>query len=718
MNDPPSYHAGGATSLGYQPALDGLRAVSVIAVVLYHAGFEWMHGGFFGVEVFFVISGFLITSLLIEERAGSGRNDLGRFWMRRARRLLPALAVVLLTASAWALAFGTAEQSSQLRHDMPWAVFYAANWGQIAGDVPYFAPVDPPLLRHLWSLAVEEQWYLVWPFVFVALSWVGLRARQTAGVLVGVAAAVFSMVWTVKVGGFGPQRINFLYLSTLTRSGGLLLGAAFAFAWRRWRHRPERFSAGVLDAATVLALAVLCACFVFGRVTSSITYPWTMALVSVTSAFIVVLAVHPAALRTRRWLGSDAMAAIGRRSYGIYLWHWPVFVVVGATAGSIPRFVLGLEVALVLSEACYRYLELPIRRGALSAMWRQRRRMAVVAGGVVTAFVLLVGVALAQVGRYDVAAGGDVEQFVLAMPQRTGEFRPLTATPTSVAAAAATSPPSSSPVTSTAAPGSVPDTTGDASPPSSTSASTTTTTLPILPRTVAIVGDSQAHSLFVNLPEGVDDYFQFTDGAVSGCSVYESGEIVTARSGFHNDFGICDGFARQWANAANGADVALIVLGAWDVFDVRDGGVQFEFGSPDFDRNFSRKLRAALDALNFAGAHAALLEVPCMRPVDARGAAVPPLPERADDARVAHINTLLRRAAARDPQHVTFVEGPNEWCDDEAIATDVDYRWDGVHVYRKGADLVLETIAPALLAIPIDHTEPGDPKVDNLVTDG
>jgi len=238
---------------------------------------------------------------------------------------------------------------------------------------------------------------------------------------------------------------------------------------------------------------------------------------------------------------------------------------------------------------------------------------------------------------------------------------------------------------------------------STATSTTTTTTLPLLPRTVAIVGDSQAHSLFVNLPDGIDDYFRFTDGAVSGCSVYESGQIVTARPGFQNDFGICEGFARQWANDARGADVALVVLGAWDVFDIRDGDTQIEFGSPEFDRNFSRRLRAALDALTFVGAHAALLEVPCMRPVDARGARVPPLPERGDDARVAHLNSLLRHAAARDPDHVTFIEGPDEWCNDESIATDVDFRWDGVHVYSKGAKLVLETIAPALLAIPVER---------------
>jgi len=136
----------GTAGLGYQPALDGLRAVSVIAVVLYHAGFEWMHGGFFGVEVFFVISGFLITSLLVDERVARGTNDLSDFWLRRARRLLPALGVMLLAVCAWTVLAGSAEQASQLRNDMPWAVLYAANWGQIAGEVPYFAPAAVPAL--------------------------------------------------------------------------------------------------------------------------------------------------------------------------------------------------------------------------------------------------------------------------------------------------------------------------------------------------------------------------------------------------------------------------------------------------------------------------------------------------------------------------------------------------------------------------------------------
>ena len=157
-----------ARRFGYEPGLDGLRALSVVAVICYHAGFSWMRGGWIGVEVFFVVSGFLITSLLLDEREASGRSDLGRFWLRRARRLLPALAVVLATVAVVTLAVGSAAERGDMRRDLPWALGYLGNWGQIVGDVPYYAG-DPPLLRHLWSLAIEEQFYLLWPLAFVAL---------------------------------------------------------------------------------------------------------------------------------------------------------------------------------------------------------------------------------------------------------------------------------------------------------------------------------------------------------------------------------------------------------------------------------------------------------------------------------------------------------------------------------------------------------------------
>ena len=188
-------------SMGYQPGLDGLRAISVIAVICYHAGFGWMHGGFFGVEVFFVVSGFLITSLLIEERERTGRIALRQFWARRARRLLPALGAVLVTVATWTAVFGSDEQLSQMRRDLPWSMFYVANWGQVLGDVPYFAAGDPPLLRHLWSLAVEEQWYLLWPFAFVLLTRRRLTPTQCAGWLVGLAVAIMTFTFWLHSGG-------------------------------------------------------------------------------------------------------------------------------------------------------------------------------------------------------------------------------------------------------------------------------------------------------------------------------------------------------------------------------------------------------------------------------------------------------------------------------------------------------------------------------------
>ena len=162
-----------------------------MAVVAYHAGFGWMTGGFYGVEVFFVVSGFLITSLLLDERERSGRIALGTFWARRARRLLPALCAMLVAVAAWSSVAGSAEQQAQMRRDLPWGIFYVANWGQIVGKVPYYASADPPLLRHLWSLAVEEQWYLVWPLVFAGLAAMGLSLTRRAALLAGGFAAIW-----------------------------------------------------------------------------------------------------------------------------------------------------------------------------------------------------------------------------------------------------------------------------------------------------------------------------------------------------------------------------------------------------------------------------------------------------------------------------------------------------------------------------------------------
>ena len=706
--------------MGYQPGLDGLRAISVIAVILYHAGFAGARGGFLGVEVFFVVSGFLITSLLIDERRSTGRVSLRQFWLRRARRLLPALVAMMLAVSVWAAVFGSAEQTSQLRRDLPWSIFYVANWGQIVGDVPYFQPGDPPLLRHLWSLAVEEQWYLLWPLAFVALTRSGPRSRLHAGLLSMLAVAVMAITWAIQRGAPGPivgglfdgaDRVNFNYLSTITRSSGLLMGAAAAFVWHPWRRATySRATTRTLDLTMSVAIALLLVSFATARLTAGYMYPWLLGGVSVASLVAVLVVVHPAATGSRRVLSWSPLVAVGKRSYGWYLWHWPIFVVLGATHGSVPRLAVASSVSVLVAEASYRFVETPVRGGALGRWWGGRRQVRWVPIGGTAALGVALLAFYVSVEPFDVAAGGDDVVFDLAAVGATpgSTTPPVPTQPGSIPPAPSRPELPASQVTRPEYPSTVAPTPTATSPAtSSTTASTTTTTTPAapvtppeLPRSLVIVGDSQAHSLAVNLPSGVGSTFSIEDGSLDGCSVYDSGRVHSARPDFSNDFSICRDWLDHWARAARGRQVALVVLGAWDVFDLEIDDVVYPFGSPAFDRLFTANLSAGVDAMSATGAKVALLEVACMRPVDAEGAGVPALPERGDDDRVAHLNELQRQVADSRPD-VWFVEGPDEWCTDEAISSDTAYRWDGVHAYLPGANLIYETIAPALLSIPV-----------------
>ncbi|RLE20482.1 MAG: hypothetical protein DRJ50_10660, partial [Actinobacteria bacterium] len=371
-------------TMGYQPSLDGLRAVSVAVVLLYHAGFSWMHGGFFGVEVFFVVSGFLITALLLDERDRNDGIAFGQFWLRRVRRLFPALYAVLLAVAVWAALAGSAAQQSQLRREIPWSIFYVNNWGQILGGVPYFSG-EQSLLRHLWSLAVEEQWYLIWPLAFAALMRLRLARHVVGGLVVGAAFVVFVyMFWMqsrapTPLGGppeafAGVNRTNFLYLSTITRAGGLLLGAGAAFIWRpwRWAHAKEAPAGHLLDPAGAAAVAALGCAAVVAELTAGYVYQWLLPLVSILSLVAVMVAVHPAAVGFRRIMGWLPLAQVGKRSYGLYLWSWPIFVIVGATDGSVGAFLIAMLITVVVAEASYRWLETPVRRGVVGRWWKDR----------------------------------------------------------------------------------------------------------------------------------------------------------------------------------------------------------------------------------------------------------------------------------------------------------------------------------------------------------
>src|SRR5919199_3682700 len=225
--------------LPYLPGLDGLRALAVTAVLLYHADLKWIPGGFLGVEIFFVISGYLITALLLSEWRQKGTISLKNFWLRRARRLLPALYVLLVVTLAFAVVFLPGEVAG-LRGDVLAAVGYVTNWYLIFGQESYFESVGrPSMLQHLWSLAVEEQFYLIWPVVLAVGLGVGatrLRRRRVLTVaLLGAAASALAMA-LLYTPGVDPSRV---YYGTNTRATGLLFGAALAFLWSPGeRYRP------------------------------------------------------------------------------------------------------------------------------------------------------------------------------------------------------------------------------------------------------------------------------------------------------------------------------------------------------------------------------------------------------------------------------------------------------------------------------------------------
>ena len=414
----------------YLAGLDGIRAIAVAGVVIYHLGAPWMRGGFLGVDVFFVLSGYLITTLVIDEVERTGGFSFRRFYVRRARRLLPALALLLVAMAGVAVAMPS--EAAELRGDIAAAVTYASNWWQIFADRSYFEMVSrPPLLQHLWSLAIEEQFYLVFPLVAVVALRAGrARVGQVAGIL-ALLSALAMAVLAIRTSSPVPNDPSRVYFGTDTHAMGLLVGAAMAAAWTPWRtwepagswfrergRAVRRFEAGVTDVLGVLALLGVVAAFVWVDEFSDALYRGGFLAFSLLAAVLVGAVADPAGLLGRA-VGRQPLRWLGERSYGIYLWHWPVFMLtrpgVDLDLSPWPATILRLAAVLGIAELSYRFVEVPVRRGAVGrAVAHVRRPHAdrartvlrvvaaavglVVVGGVATA-------ALAQVPRVGADSG-------------------------------------------------------------------------------------------------------------------------------------------------------------------------------------------------------------------------------------------------------------------------------------------------------------------------
>lgn len=345
----------------YMPGLDGLRAIAVLGVVLYHLKFGWAEGGLLGVGVFFTLSGYLITDILLNQ-VNHGGIKLKSFWLARARRLLPALFLMLIVVTAWVTVIGP-HQPSDFRVAVLSAVGYFNNWWLILHNVSYFARFAPPSpLNHLWSLSVEEQFYLFWPLAFAAgMSLLG-RKRLALGVLAGAAASL-ALTWIL----FDPHDTSRVYYGTDTHAAGLLIGVALALVWAPWqlrRAKPGRLCGPVLDAVGVIALGYLALSFLQVHDYDLALFHGGYLWIALASAAVVAVIAHPAA-RWGGFLARPALVWLGLRSYSFYLWHWPVLALTRPGLDvSLPRGVLiplQLLVVLALADLSYRFVELPFR---------------------------------------------------------------------------------------------------------------------------------------------------------------------------------------------------------------------------------------------------------------------------------------------------------------------------------------------------------------------
>ena len=361
----------------YMPGLDGLRAIAVLTVIAFHEQFSWAPGGLLGVGVFFTLSGYLITDLLLGKWTATGRLHLANFWIRRARRLLPALFVMLILVTAW-VTLADRVRLGSLRGAVAAAATYSSNWYLIGVNQSYFARFAPPEpLDHLWSLAVEEQFYLLWPWLLL-LGLFFIRRRGADGIpwlavpTLALATASAISMYVLYHPAVDPTRV---YEGTDTRAAGLLIGAALAMVWPSTRAgRTAKKAAWLLDVPALAGLAVILLMTWRVGQYSPFLYEGGLVLLSLATAAVVAAVACPSSI-VGAALGWPLLRWIGVRSYGIYLWHYPVIVLSSPPNAreSLPRAAAQIAATIVLAALSWRFVEEPVRRGAIARAWRRLR---------------------------------------------------------------------------------------------------------------------------------------------------------------------------------------------------------------------------------------------------------------------------------------------------------------------------------------------------------
>jgi peptidoglycan/LPS O-acetylase OafA/YrhL len=363
----------------YMPAMDGLRAIAVIGVILYHLNIPLFLGGFSGVTVFFVLSGYLITDILIDEWNQNNKIDYVRFMIRRFRRLAPALLSMIFVVTLWVI-FTNHPSFEKLRSDFFPSLLYVTNWWYIFHEVSYFdsfGPASP--LTHIWSLGIEEQFYLIWPLlVLLGFTFIKSKKLRVFAILTGVVISAWLMAF-LYIPGEDPSRV---YYGTDTRAFSLLLGAVLAFVWpsQRLSKSLPRHASWVLEVVGITGLSLLIIMFMVTSEFDTFHYQGGMLLLSVVTTLVVAVLAHPAS-KLGRWLSIKPLRWIGVRSYGIYLWHYPIIIlttpIINTDGINFWRITLQIGATFIISAISFRFVETPIRTGRISFTFTAFKKMTI-----------------------------------------------------------------------------------------------------------------------------------------------------------------------------------------------------------------------------------------------------------------------------------------------------------------------------------------------------
>jgi peptidoglycan/LPS O-acetylase OafA/YrhL len=591
----------------YQPALDGLRALAVGAVIAYHFGYGWAGGGFLGVDAFFVLSGFLITTLLLAERSDSGGISLRGFWARRARRLLPALYVMLAIVCIAAIWWIPPIRLGTLRGDAIASIFYYANWHFITTGQSYFALFLNPLpLDHLWSLAIEEQFYLLWPLVVLGLVKLGRGSRRylLAATALGIVASQVAMV--LLYDEINPSRA---YYGTEARAHTILVGCLLAIALRAAPEFPARAGAALQGFGVLAAIAMVVA-FERGRA-SALYFRGGSLLFALLIAVLIAALVAPRGV-VRSAFSIPPLRYIGRISYGLYLWHWPVIVYVTAerTGWVGNRLnILRLVITFAITMASFHLIEQPILRPRLRVA---AVRALLPAGFAMVMIAVLVGTSGAisseiRIGRITGGIGpcGNPPRFEI----REANREAARLGPIEVPA-------------------------------------------PTPPLRIAVLGDSRACSLLTGM-EAVGRRLDATvgNGTILGCGIV-AGAISAKNGMMPRDFAeSCLGrVERRAGRVLRATDPQMVVaLSGWEVNDLATPDGDAVFGTERHDQLMLDRWERLYEQVRAPGRRLAILTTPEESP----GLTVPD-PDPDNSAKFSHLNDVVREFAQRHPDVVVI----------------------------------------------------------------